>query len=229
MKVLRGRQKIGTVNGANVILDFTELFKYRGNLLRKIEGEKGFGKFLIAAGIFTILLSLFLSLFVGHFVLRSYLYPTSFEYLLAYFSIPLVLYGLYLKRDREVFLDSQRSLILSKQLEKTLKESNSELVINDLLTVELLAMLDNLYFKNQKDFLKDFSISLVNNIRVKDLIEKRLGLNVSELNTKITTALASVDCSFDNNYANLLISETRLIPNSFVTNVLPRKQTVQRV
>ncbi|MEO6728956.1 MAG: ATP-dependent Clp protease ATP-binding subunit [Candidatus Dojkabacteria bacterium] len=206
MKILRGRQKIGTVNGVDVVLDFSELFKYRGNLSNNIQAEKSFGRFLIIGCGGVVLLSLFLTLFGGHFSLVTYLVPTSFEYLLAYFSIPLIVYGLFLKRDRDEFLESQRDLVLSKELEKSQKKSISEILINDLLTVELLAILDSLYFRNQKDFLTQFSIVLLNSNRVKDLIEKRLGVNVSELSTKLQVNLMAVDNTFDSNYSNLLIN-----------------------
>ncbi|MFS8130712.1 MAG: AAA family ATPase, partial [Candidatus Dojkabacteria bacterium] len=183
-----------------------ELFKHKGSLSNKINGEKSFGQFLIVLGFITIAISLLLTLFIGKFDLMSYIFPKSIDYLLIYFSIPFFLYGIFLKRDREEFLDSYRSLILSKELEKTARNNISELLINNLLTVELLAILDNLYFKNQKDFLRDFTITLINNPRVRDLLEKRVGLNVSELSKKIVTNLAPQDCTFDNNYPSIFIN-----------------------
>ncbi|MEP7103848.1 MAG: ATP-dependent Clp protease ATP-binding subunit [Candidatus Dojkabacteria bacterium] len=209
MKILRGTQKIGTVNGVDVRIDLSHLFKDRGGLKNKITIEKSFGNALVVLAILIILSSLFITIFFTGFDLQGYLFPSSFEYLLAYMAMPVGLYGLFLKRNREEFLDSDRITNLPKELDRATKGKRNGLIINEFLTVELLTVLDNLYFESEKDFLKIFISYVLNHSNLRELIEKRLGVNSSNIIQKSMSYLQTIDCTFTSNYIGLLVASTQ--------------------
>ncbi|BCX13771.1 MAG: hypothetical protein KatS3mg085_303 [Candidatus Dojkabacteria bacterium] len=189
--------EITTSNNTKIILNLEDLFKFRGERKNRDYFDKRLGSLLFILGIILLVIPYFWLIYNSRFSFKELWNPTEPGLIISNISIFLIIYGLYLKRDKKVF-DSSLHLEDLSDLRKKIKNNAQKVYeLENAFSVEVLQILDEVYAKHKDFFLVALSDYMVSVSKEKKLLESRLGLDLKSLKNALLEHFKTKTTSFE--------------------------------
>lgn len=200
------KQKIGTYQNVDLVIDFTDLFRYKGSRAFYNRFNKRLGIFLIVLGVIIVFLPLLLlDAFNATNIIQGILNPPNAAYVIPFFGIYVVIYGFYLSREKNKFRDFTENLNLQKAFQNIKKGNVKELEIENFFTEKMLEYIDTAFYTDPTTFVNEFS-KLLLTPEIQTLLAKRLGIDITIFEKKLIKNFNDHDTGFDRNYRSFFLS-----------------------
>lgn len=195
MQVFKGETTLQTWQDIKLVLNYDNLFHYRGGLLGRASLDQTLGTLLFSAGLGLITISLLIPLFAGDLIDLADLFTASVYGLLFWLGLGLFAYASYLKRDRTQF-SFQRTTSNLFDLQKQLADKRLQKIeLDKYFSYSLWAAIDQTYHANSQNYLADLTSQMMNSKQVQDIFY-RLGLKYEQTN-QLIEATKFVNTRFD--------------------------------
>lgn len=204
MKIYRGKQKVAKYRGKiEVTIDFDDLLHYSGNRRYRYSLDKSFGRGFIFVGLIILLTTLYRFFLVEGGALDLLLNPTDFLHVLPWFSVPFIIYGLYLNRSREEFDFNLEKTDLRAYREEIAHGRVNTVEIDNFFTGYVSGVIDEAYYNSNDDFISHITKDLLTKPKIQEVISKRLNADLNKFGSAVLNESRAK--SFDNNYQRFFL------------------------
>jgi len=179
------KQKIANYLGRiELFIDLGDIFKYKGERKLKNSIDKKLGLVCIILGFLLLVFAGYYFLF-NSFSINNLLAVKDFFYLLPFLSLLLILYGFYLKRDKNDFGFNTEVGDLQNFMTKALKGEINSTEIDNFFTEELEEVIDLIYFRHPDNFIEELTKFVLSDYKHIHFLEKRLNVDFSIFKERI--------------------------------------------
>lgn len=180
MKILKGKEQLGQIDGIPLVTDWDYLAQEVGQRKEEEKFERALGRLIfIIAAIITVG-CLFVYITSGDFNPQHLLVVDETYKLLGWLSFGAFLYSYYLNRNRDIFLDRLRSRRIHDLLEDIKAgEKPDKIEVTDYFDHDLLNLIDDILGEFHENFLPQLMLELLEYPYVV-LALSRLGLDLEK-------------------------------------------------
>ncbi len=201
-----GRQTIGKLSDIELSIDFSDLFKYRGERQIKNLIEKQLGRIMFLVSFGLLVGPVAFLMLEGSFALNKLIKADSLIYLLPFFSIYGFLYAFYLTRSKDSFNFNLEQNNLRKVIPYLKLHQIKKLEIDNFFDERVLEIIDKSYFEDRTKFINLVSEQLLSDSRNQKLIKTRLGINVQKFTQAVNRFLLTIDTSFEHHFQTFFLN-----------------------
>lgn len=180
-----------------IVLDLDYLFKHKGEKRARDKFDLRLGQFLVIGGLLMFLFPYIWLFYNGLFLWKELIDPESPILILSYLGILILIYGLYLRRDKNIF-DDKLKLSDLNIVRKHIEEGSLKIYdFENALSTEVIEIFDEIYARYKKFFISALSDYMVSISDERELLEKRLGLDLKKFKVRLLNYFQTKTTSFE--------------------------------
>lgn len=203
MPIKTGKEKLADFFSTELSIDWDDLLHYGGAMQENLATDIMLSKLLRFVGIGIMVLALVVIVLSGKVGAANLLTPRSWVELFPWIGAFLVLYSMFLNRNRYQFSFTKELNSLT-QLRRKLKQEDIKIVeLESYFETGIWSIIDKLYFSEYQTFWLKFMEAMFTIPAATELVE-RLGIEPSELKSRIITAMLPINASFESQYRIVL-------------------------
>lgn len=188
---------IATIQETEIYLNTHDIFKYGGDRRQKDLIEYRVGMFIRTLSIVMIVMPLVWLIYNGSFAFNEFITPTHGSLGISFVSMWTFLYGSYLVRNKNRFDAKPEQKDLQELLAAIQHKHIKRFELENVFTVEVVQMLDEIYAKYKSYFLAAISDYMITVSPARVVMQQRLGVDIWAFKHKAIDYFQHVSTNFD--------------------------------
>jgi ATP-dependent Clp protease ATP-binding subunit ClpC len=206
-------------NNTNIVINLDDLFYYHGERKLKNTIERRVGNIITGLSIFLIISPYLWLLYTGAFTVKEIWNPSFGILNVANIGLWLFIYGLYLRRDRNVF-DRDLEEGNLNEVRNLIKKGTLKIYeLENAFSVEVLQIFDEIYQNYKDHFISALSDYIVSLSKENELLVSRLGIDLPTLKNRLLLYFQTYTTSFDavfSEFAKNLYEKASYIESDYI-------------